>query len=64
MNPSRTINSGLTTQMIELPVISDQEQKAQADSSCKFPIGPEYTKVRRLVDEHKLRTNLRKRQLP
>jgi lipoic acid synthetase len=44
--------------MIELPVISAQETKKRKPDwlRVKLPIGPEYTKVRRLVDEHKLHT--------
>ncbi len=43
--------------MIELPVISNEEKKRKPDwLRVKLPIGPEYAKVRRLVDEHKLHT--------
>jgi lipoic acid synthetase len=44
--------------MIELPVIPAQETKKRKPDwlRVKLPIGPEYTKVRRLVDEHKLHT--------
>ncbi|MEK6782051.1 MAG: lipoyl synthase [Bacteroidota bacterium] len=44
--------------MIELPVISKEEtQRRKPDwLRVKLPIGPEYAKVRRLVDDHKLHT--------
>ncbi len=44
--------------MIELPVISQEETKKRKPDwlRVKLPIGPEYAKVRRLVDEHKLHT--------
>ena len=44
--------------MIELPTISpDQVRKRKPDwLRVKLPIGPEYAKVRRLVDDHKLHT--------
>ena len=44
--------------MIELPVISiEQTRKRKPDwLRVKLPIGPEYAKVRKLVDEHKLHT--------
>lgn len=44
--------------MIELPVISNQETKKRKPEwlRVKLPIGPEYAKVRKLVDENKLHT--------
>jgi len=43
--------------MIELPVISTEEKRRKPDwLRVKLPIGPEYAKVRRLVDENKLHT--------
>ncbi len=44
--------------MIELPVISKEEiRKRKPDwLRVKLPVGPEYAKVRRLVDNHKLHT--------
>lgn len=44
--------------MIELPVISsEQNRKRKPDwLRVKLPVGPEYAKVRRLVDNYKLRT--------
>jgi len=44
--------------MIELPTISpEQARKRKPDwLRVKLPIGPEYAKVRRLVDDHKLHT--------
>jgi lipoyl synthase len=47
--------------MIELPVIPSTEQRNQARKRpdwlrVKLPIGPEYAKVRKLVDTHKLHT--------
>ncbi|NOS56714.1 MAG: lipoyl synthase [Cyclobacteriaceae bacterium] len=44
--------------MIELPTISaEQTRKKKPDwLRVKLPIGPEYAKVRKLVDEHKLHT--------
>jgi lipoic acid synthetase len=44
--------------MIELPVISKVETKKRKPDwlRVKLPIGPEYAKVRRLVDDHKLHT--------
>ncbi len=44
--------------MIELPVISKEETKKRKPDwlRVKLPIGPEYAKVRRLVDENKLHT--------
>ncbi|HEX5167581.1 MAG TPA: lipoyl synthase [Cyclobacteriaceae bacterium] len=45
--------------MIELPVISSEEftKKRKPDwLRVKLPVGPEYAKVRRLVDSHKLHT--------
>jgi lipoic acid synthetase len=44
--------------MIELPVISADEGKKRKPSwlRVKLPVGPEYAKVRRLVDAHKLHT--------
>ncbi|GHM99477.1 lipoyl synthase [Cytophagales bacterium WSM2-2] len=43
--------------MIELPVISSEYKKRKPDwLRVKLPIGPEYAKVRKLVDENKLHT--------
>jgi len=44
--------------MIELPVISVEETKKRKPNwlRVKLPVGPEYAKVRRLVDTHKLHT--------
>ncbi len=44
--------------MIELPVISIEETKKRKPDwlRVKLPIGPEYAKVRKLVDENKLHT--------
>lgn len=44
--------------MIELPVISQEEVRKRKPNwlRVKLPVGPEYAKVRRLVDEHKLHT--------
>jgi lipoyl synthase len=43
--------------MIELPVISQEERKRKPDwLRVKLPIGPEYAKVRKLVDNYKLHT--------
>lgn len=44
--------------MIELPVISQEEIRKRKPNwlRVKLPVGPEYAKVRRLVDEHKLHT--------
>jgi lipoic acid synthetase len=44
--------------MIELPVISKEETKRRKPDwlRVKLPIGPEYAKVRKLVDENKLHT--------
>ena len=44
--------------MIELPVISKEETKRRKPDwlRVKLPIGEEYAKVRRLVDDHKLHT--------
>lgn len=43
--------------MIELPVISPQAKKRKPDwLRVKLPVGPEYAKVRKLVDENKLHT--------
>ncbi len=44
--------------MIELPVLSNEETKKRKPHwlRVKLPIGPEYAKVRRLVDENKLHT--------
>ncbi|UII28628.1 lipoyl synthase [Fulvivirga maritima] len=45
--------------MIELPVISEGEQKKKRKPDwlrVKLPIGKEYAKVRKLVDNHKLHT--------
>lgn len=44
--------------MIELPVISPEDTRKRKPSwlRVKLPVGPEYAKVRRLVDAHKLHT--------
>lgn len=43
--------------MIELPVISPEHRRKKPDwLRVKLPVGPEYAKVRRLVDTHKLHT--------
>ncbi len=44
--------------MIELPTISSEQTKARKPNwlRVKLPVGPEYAKVRRLVDDHKLHT--------
>jgi lipoyl synthase len=43
--------------MIELPVISQETRKKKPDwLRVKLPVGPEYAKVRRLVDNYKLHT--------
>lgn len=44
--------------MIELPTISPEQTKPRKPNwlRVKLPVGPEYAKVRRLVDEHKLHT--------
>jgi lipoic acid synthetase len=44
--------------MIELPVISKEETKKRKPDwlRVKLPIGPEYARVRKLVDENKLHT--------
>src|SRR3954466_2644908 len=46
--------------MIELPVISAPEETTRKRKPdwlrVKLPVGPEYAKVRRLVDDHKLHT--------
>lgn len=43
--------------MIELPVISDEPRRKKPDwLRVKLPVGPEYAKVRRVVDQHKLHT--------
>ncbi len=44
--------------MIELPVISKEETRRRKPDwlRVKLPVGAEYAKVRRLVDEHKLHT--------
>src|ERR1041384_1605843 len=44
--------------MIELPVISSEETRNRKPNwlRVKLPVGPEYAKVRRLVDEYKLHT--------
>jgi lipoic acid synthetase len=53
--------------MIELPVVStiDNTRVKKPDwLRVKLPIGEEYKHVRSLVDNYKLHTILRKRQLP
>jgi lipoyl synthase len=44
--------------MIELPTISPEQLKKRKPNwlRVKLPVGPEYAKVRRLVDDHKLHT--------
>src|SRR5258705_6306370 len=43
--------------MIELPVISSEQKKRKPEwLRVKLPVGPEYAKVRKLVDENKLHT--------
>jgi lipoic acid synthetase len=42
--------------MIELPVISAEKKRKPDWLRVKLPVGPEYAKVRRLVDENKLHT--------
>src|SRR3954467_15860421 len=44
--------------MIELPVISPETTRKRKPDwlRVKLPVGPEYAKVRRLVDDHKLHT--------
>src|SRR5690606_20129697 len=43
--------------MIELPVISPEERKRKPNwLRVKLPVGPEYAKVRKLVDNYKLHT--------
>jgi lipoic acid synthetase len=43
--------------MIELPVISPEPKRKKPEwLRVKLPVGPEYAKVRRLVDTHKLHT--------
>jgi len=55
---SKTKDSRLNTiRMIELPVISPEAKKRKPDwLRVKLPVGPEYAKVRKLVDENKLHT--------
>ena len=54
----RKHSSAKTTDMIELPVIPDAKtQRTKPDwLRVKLPVGPEYAKVRKLVDEYKLHT--------
>lgn len=43
--------------MIELPVVSQEQKKRKPEwLRVKLPVGPEYARVRRLVDTHKLHT--------
>ncbi|HMJ70587.1 MAG TPA: lipoyl synthase [Cyclobacteriaceae bacterium] len=43
--------------MIELPVVSPEQKNRKPEwLRVKLPVGPEYAKVRRLVDTHKLHT--------
>jgi lipoyl synthase len=46
------------TKMIELPVISQEETRRRKPDwlRVKLPVGPEYAKVRKLVDNYKLHT--------
>ena len=57
-NHTRTTNNDSETTMIELPVISKEETRKRKPDwlRVKLPVGPEYAKVRRLVDDHKLHT--------
>ncbi|MEQ9565468.1 MAG: lipoyl synthase, partial [Pseudomonadales bacterium] len=45
-------------QLIDLPVISAEETKKRKPNwlRVKLPVGPEYAKVRKLVDNYKLHT--------
>jgi lipoate synthase len=47
-----------STTMIELPTISPDETKKRKPDwlRVKLPVGPEYAKVRKLVDNYKLHT--------
>ena len=63
MSPESQVNSILKTKdsilfMIELPVISKEETRKRKPDwlRVKLPVGPEYAKVRRLVDDHQLHT--------
>ncbi|MBS1682053.1 MAG: lipoyl synthase [Bacteroidetes bacterium] len=43
--------------MIELPIVSSENKKRKPEwLRVKLPVGPEYAKVRKLVDENKLHT--------
>lgn len=42
--------------MIELPVIPEERKRKPHWLRVKLPVGPEYAKVRKLVDTHKLHT--------
>lgn len=42
--------------MIELPVVSPEKKRKPEWLRVKLPVGPEYAKVRKLVDTHKLHT--------
>jgi lipoyl synthase len=52
------LSSTNATIMIELPVISSQETRKRKPDwlRVKLPVGPEYAKVRKLVDNYKLHT--------
>ena len=52
--------------MIELPIISEEATKRKKPDwlRVKLPIGKEYAKVRKLVDEHKLHTVCHSAQCP
>ena len=42
--------------MIELPVISEPPKRKPDWLRVKLPVGPDYARVRKLVDTHKLHT--------
>jgi lipoyl synthase len=46
----------LTSEMIELPVITSERKKRPDWLRVKLPVGPEYKKVRTIVDTNKLHT--------
>lgn len=66
MSPEFVVNADLRTtnprtvlkQMIELPVISKEETRKRKPDwlRVKLPVGPEYAKVRNVVDHYKLHT--------
>ena len=53
-----TDNDKPSEAMIELPVISHEESKKRKPNwlRVKLPVGPDYARVRKLVDEYKLHT--------